>query len=91
MTTPSHLTQQRAERIDYAISETIEAVPLCRRIASKLQLLRRGQNGHKRVFESLPQPSKERLEATLNDAPVDTDVLVVSQAPNSLEKEKTVL
>lgn len=85
------MSQSTPQRTAAATSETREAVPLCRNIASRLQFLRRGQHDRKRVFEPLPEPSKERLNASLNDTPVDTQVLVASHTPATIEKEKTVL
>jgi hypothetical protein len=46
---------------------------------------------HKRVFAPLPQPSQQRLDATLDDAPIDTDKLVSAPTCATPEKQKTVL
>jgi hypothetical protein len=65
-----------------------ESVPLWQRL---LQPSRRGKKQHKRVFEPLPEPSRERLDASLNDAPIDTDKLASVNKSAVAEKEKTVL
>ena len=43
------------------------------------------------VFEAVPAPSQARLDASLNDAPLDTEKLVSQQSTATQEKAKTVL
>ncbi|KAF2831998.1 hypothetical protein CC86DRAFT_365904 [Ophiobolus disseminans] len=87
-TPPPQLTQQLPEQ---AGQLSDEAVPLCKKIVSRLQSLRPGRSGQKRVFEPLPQPSRERLNASLNDAPIDADKLASADTYSAKEKAKTVL
>jgi hypothetical protein len=84
MTSTSQLTQRLSECPE-------EAEPLYKRLASRLYSLRRGQNRRQRVFEALPQPPRERLDASLSDAPIDTDKLASATALGAQEKAKTVL
>jgi hypothetical protein len=80
----SHPTPHQPERAG-------KAEPYYKKLATRVGLMRRGRNGPKRVFEPLPQPSRERLDASLGDAPIDTEKLVSEQASLTQEKEKTVL
>jgi hypothetical protein len=68
-----------------------EAVPFYTRFTSRLPSLRRDKSQHKRVFEPLPQPSRERLDASLDDAPIDTDRLASADDLATQDKQKTVL
>ncbi|KAI4618556.1 hypothetical protein J4E80_005158 [Alternaria sp. BMP 0032] len=43
------------------------------------------------IFEAIPQPSQARLDASLTDAPLDTEKLVSQQSATPQEKAKTVL
>jgi hypothetical protein len=80
----SHPTPRQPERAG-------KAEPYYKKLATRFGLMRRGRNGPKRVFEPLAQPSRERLDASLGDAPIDTEKLVSEQASAAQEKEKTVL
>jgi hypothetical protein len=43
------------------------------------------------VCEALPQPSRERLDASLNDAPIEADALAAAAGRAVQDKHKTVL
>jgi hypothetical protein len=88
MSATSQRTQHLPERAPVV---TNEAVPFYKKLAGRLQSLRRGRNQRQRVLEPLPQPSQERLDASLSDAPIDTDKLVAGKASAAQEKQKTVL
>jgi hypothetical protein len=75
----------------HATTGNDEAVPLYRRFTSRLPSLRRDKRQHKRVFEPLPQPSRDRLDASLDDAPIDTDRLASADDLATQDKQKTVL
>lgn len=90
-TTMSPISLPSQHEPEHATDRTDDATPLCVRIASRLRSLRRGKVQPKRVFSRLPQPSQERLDASLEDAPIDTDKLVVTNHAVPPEKEKTVL
>ena len=62
----------------------------CSRLASRLQALRPCRRASKRVFAPISRASKERLEASLDDVPLDTDQLA-SLSRGAQEKQKTVL
>lgn len=80
------LTQKSHSRAD----ETQTAIPICRKVVCRLQALRRCERAPKRSFASLPEPSQERLHASLDDVPLDTKALGSSIAP-AHEKTTTVL
>lgn len=81
-------TLQRSAPSDVTSDETVS---ICKKIANRLQSLHPGPNGHNRVFEPLPQPSRERLDASLSDAPIDADKLPSAEKLDVQEKQKTVL
>jgi hypothetical protein len=85
MTSTPQLTQTRS---GVTTPGSNKAVPIWQRL---LQSSRGSKQQHRRVFEPLPQPSRERLDASLNDAPIDTDKLASVTRPIADEKEKTVL
>ncbi|KAF1945421.1 hypothetical protein EJ02DRAFT_43206 [Clathrospora elynae] len=60
-------------------------------LAGRLQALRFRSHAPKRVFAPLPQPSQARLDASLTDAPLDTERLAASHVAATHEKAKTVL
>lgn len=84
-------TTELAQQPEHVPTATNEAIPFYKKIASRLQSLRGGSHARQRVFEPLPQPSQERLDASLSDAPIDTDKLAAEAAPAVQEKQKTVL
>lgn len=87
-TTMSAMRQQLPE---HAPAATNEAIPFYSKIAARLRSVRRSNVHHDRVFEPLPQPSQDRLDASLNDAPIDTEKLIAPQTPTAQDKQKTVL
>jgi hypothetical protein len=85
------MSQPNQHEPEYATTRTDEAVPFYKRFASRLQSLRRSKSQHKRIFEPLPQPSRERLDASLDDAPIDADRLANADELAPQDKQKTVL
>lgn len=90
MTSPSQAIPHESERAVDSTADTQEAVPLFQKLVTKLQFSRRGRSGRGRAFGALPQPSQERLDASLTDVPLDTDKLLAAH-PLSDQKEKSVL
>lgn len=90
-TTMSSMSQSSQHEPEHATDRTDDATPLCMRIASRIQSLRKGKTQPKRVFAPLPQPSRERLDASLDDAPIDTNKLVNTTHAVPPEKHKAVL
>lgn len=70
--------------------ETNAPTSLCRKLASRLQALQCCSSDPKRGFAPLPQPSPERLVASLTESSLDTEKLVTT-SPFAQEKSKTVL
>jgi hypothetical protein len=86
------MSQPNQSATAHATTGPEEAVPFYNRVTSRLPShLRRDKNENKRVFEPLPQPSRERLDASLNDAPIDTDRLANEDGSGAQDKQKTVL
>ncbi|EAT88702.1 hypothetical protein SNOG_03497 [Parastagonospora nodorum SN15] len=85
------MSAMRQQLPEHAPAGTNEAIPFYKKIAARLQSLRRSNGRHQRIFEPLPQASQARLDASLNDAPIDTEKLVASQTPTPQDKQKTVL
>jgi hypothetical protein len=65
--------------------------PIWKKLASPMKRLRRSGDAPKRVFSPVPQPSQDRLDASLNDTAFDATTLVSSQPSVVQEKAKTVL
>ncbi|KAF2031812.1 hypothetical protein EK21DRAFT_62449 [Setomelanomma holmii] len=87
----SKLTQHRADLTVHTSSEQSDAAPFYLRLLARIQSRGRGQNARRRVFEPLPQPSQDRLDASLSDVPIDIDRLVSAPSSTLQEKEQTVL
>jgi hypothetical protein len=85
------MSQPNQHGPEHATTRTDEAVPFYKRFASRLQSLRRGKSQHKRVFEPLPRPSQERLDASLDDVPIDADRVANTDELAAQDKQKTVL
>ncbi|KAF1845872.1 uncharacterized protein K460DRAFT_116581 [Cucurbitaria berberidis CBS 394.84] len=79
MTEVLPITRHESQRVDY-----------CSKIVSQLQALRRCNHTPKSVFAPLPQPSRERLDASLTDTPLNTETPALSNG-FAQEKQKTVL
>ncbi|KAJ4370505.1 hypothetical protein N0V83_005026 [Neocucurbitaria cava] len=79
---------------DTTMSQVIQAdatSPSCfAKLANRLQVLRRRSHAPKRIFARPAQPSRERLDASLTDAPLDTEKLALLDGV-AQEKQKTVL
>jgi hypothetical protein len=88
MTSTSQPNQREPE---HSTTRVGEVPPFYKRCTSRLQFLRRGKSQQKRVFEPLPQPARERLDASLGDAPIDTESLANADDSVTHEKQKTVL
>jgi hypothetical protein len=63
----------------------------CRKLIGRLSSLRRRDNRPKRVFTPVPKTSQDRLDASLNEAPLDATSITVSDISAAKEKGKTVL
>jgi hypothetical protein len=85
------ITQPNQYAPVHATTGDDETVPLCGRFTGRLPSLRRDKSRHKRVFEPLPQPSRDRLDASLDDAPIDTGRLASADDLATQDKQKTVL
>ncbi|CAO2649120.1 Nn.00g100690.m01.CDS01 [Neocucurbitaria sp. VM-36] len=85
------ITQHEPQRSDYSCADQTNApTSFCAILASRLHALRRCDNAPGRVFAQLPQPSRERLNSSLTDTPLDTEKLgLLKVVPQ--EKQKTVL
>jgi len=85
------MSAMRQQLPEHTRAATNEAIPFSSKIAARFQSLRRNNGRHQRVFEPLPQPSQDRLDASLNDTPIDTTKLLASQPSPAQDKQKTVL
>jgi hypothetical protein len=84
------LTDERCS--ETAVARKLRAVYQDRRTAYRCYLCNSNTaNLTMTVFEAVPQPSQVRLDASLTDAPLDTEKLVSQQSTTPQEKAKTVL
>ena len=72
-------------------AEPDNSVSCCRKLIGRLSSLRRRDNRPKRVFAPIPKTSQDRLDASLNDAPLDVTAITPSDISAAKEKGKTVL
>ncbi|KAH7401866.1 hypothetical protein DE146DRAFT_651787 [Phaeosphaeria sp. MPI-PUGE-AT-0046c] len=91
----SSMSQPSQHEPEHATSRTDGVTPGYMRIANRLQSLYTGKPQPKpqpkRVFAPLPEPSQERLDTSLDDAPIDADKLLNTNHAIPPEKQKTVL
>ncbi|UPX17859.1 uncharacterized protein EKO05_0008186 [Ascochyta rabiei] len=72
-------------------SEPHLSVSYCRDLVNRLSSPRRRDNRPKRVFAPIPKTAQARLDASLNDAPLDAAATTPSTISAAEEKGKTVL
>lgn len=91
MTNLSPFTQHKAQRPDYSCADQTSApATLCAKLASRLYALRRCDNAPNRIFARPEPPSRQRLDSSLTDGPLDTEKLALWTL-NPQNKQKTVL
>ncbi|KAL5121900.1 hypothetical protein ACEQ8H_000115 [Pleosporales sp. CAS-2024a] len=76
---------------EHTSPEPNEAVAYCHKLRSRLSAVRRTTPRRQRVFEALPRPCQERLDASRHDAPMDAAQRVACPPAAVQEKQKTVL
>lgn len=90
MTSTTH-TPHSSKAGESTAAEPDNAVSCCRKLIGRLSLLRRRGQQSKRVFAPIPTTSQDRLDASLDETPLDTTAITPSDISAAKEKGKTVL
>lgn len=90
MTSTTH-TPHASQAGESTAADPDNSVSCCRKLVSRLTALRLCDNRPKRVFAPLSKTSKDRLDASLNEAPFDATAITESDISAAKEKNKTVL
>ncbi|KAJ4380222.1 hypothetical protein N0V86_004531 [Didymella sp. IMI 355093] len=90
MTSTTH-TPHASQVGESTAADPDNSVSCCRKLVGRLTALRRRGNQPRRVFAPIPKTSQDRLDASLNDAPLDATAITESDISAAREKNKTVL
>lgn len=90
MTSTTH-TPHACPAGESTAAEPDSSVCFCRKLIGRLSPLRQRDSRPKRVFAPIPKTSQARLDASLNDQPLDATAITPSDISAAKEKGKTVL
>lgn len=90
MTSTTH-TSHASQAGESTAADPDNSVSCCRKLVGRLTSLRRRDSRPKRVFAPVPKTSQDRLDASLNEAPLDATAITPSDILAAKEKNKTVL
>lgn len=90
MTSTRH-TPHASQAGESTAADPDSSICACRKLISRLSPLRQRDNRAKRVFAPVPSTSQDRLDASLNDEPLDATAITPSDISAAKEKGKTVL
>lgn len=90
MTSTTH-TPHASQAGESTAADPDNSVSCCRKLVGRLTALGQRDNRPKRVFAPVPQTSQDRLDASLNEAPLDATAITESDISAAKEKNKTVL
>lgn len=90
MTSTTH-TPHASRAGESTAAEPDNSVSCCRKLIGRLSLLRRRDHHSKRIFAPVPTTSQDRLDASLDETPLDATAITPSDISAAEEKGKTVL
>ncbi|KAF3005806.1 hypothetical protein E8E13_007885 [Curvularia kusanoi] len=90
MTSTPH-TPHASHAGESTAAEPDNSVSCCRKLIGRLSSWRRRDTRSKRIFAPVPRTSQDRLDASLNEAPLDATSITASDISAAKEKGKTVL
>lgn len=90
MTSTTH-TPHASQAGESTAAEPDSSVCGCRKLIGRLSSLRQRNTRPKRVFAPVPKTSQDRLDASLNESPLDATTITESDISAAKEKGKTVL